>query len=398
MLVGVGARRVRSLFHRAKEAAPCIIFLDEIDAMGGKRHLIENRGRMTLNQLLVEMDGFEQNNGIIVVAATNMPEILDPALTRPGRFDRHVAINLPDVKARKDIIQMYLGDNQAPDVDIESLAKSTIGYSGADLFNMVNTAAIEATKKNLKKITMNAIENAKETVKMGPARKSLVITPETKRLTAFHEAGHAIVALHTKGADPVTSATLMPRGGALGYVSFSPKDELLRSKESMMASLDISMGGRAGEELIFGPDQVTQGAGSDFRKATSIAYAMVTAYGMGGKIGLLTLSKEQVKSTSPETKAMIESEVQEMLEQSYARAKAILIAEKKKHHLLANALLEHETLSKAEIDTVLNEEGITAVKNAKKVAEQALVENEKQYKILDTEPNLLKPAPSMQST
>jgi len=379
MFVGVGASRVRKLFEKAKAMAPCVVFIDEIDAIGGRRDSPDNRyHKMTLNQLLVELDGFEQHTGIVVVAATNIPETLDPAITRPGRFDRSVLVDLPDIKARKEILDLYLGGRSANDVDLDTLAKSTPGMSGAELNNLVNIAAIEATKRNLTKIPMSIIRSSMDHVAMGPARKALVIRPETKRLTAFHEAGHALVGFYSPGQNEIVKATLVPRGHALGMVSWLPNDEHLTSKEDYMAQIDTAMGGRVAEELIFGPSKITPGAGSDLQQATRIARAMVVQLGMGQKIGKLAFTPQELQRgmMSPDTARVVEEEVREILEDSYSRAKVILSSHKKELDLLANALLEHETLTLDEIKMVIHGQDIKGHMTHKKTQEQELTAKE----------------------
>ena len=266
MYVGVGARRVRDLFEAAKAKSPCIIFIDEIDAIGGSRHLKEQSAmKMTLNQLLVEMDGFEQNNGVIVIAATNFPDSLDSALTRPGRFDKHVDVPPPDIGGRKAILELYAKKIPvSADVDMEQLARGTPGFSGAELYNLVNQAAVKASKDGLKAVGMAAFEYAKDKIMMGAERKSAIISPETMRMTAFHEAGHALVALKTDGCDPIHKATIMPRGRSLGMVMQLPDgDQTSMTRKQMLARLDVCMGGRVAEELVYGAENVTSGASSD---------------------------------------------------------------------------------------------------------------------------------------
>jgi len=383
MFVGVGASRVRKLFERAKQVAPCVVFIDEIDAIGGRRDSPDARyHKMTLNQLLVELDGFEQHSGIIVVAATNIPDTLDPAITRPGRFDRQVMIPLPDVKARKDILGLYLAGRAAADVNYESLAKGTTGFSGAEIFNMVNIAAIDATKRNLTKIPMHLVEAAKDHVMMGPERRAMVISPETKNLTAYHESGHAIVGLYAPGENEIVKATLVPRGSALGMVSWQPKDELLPTKEAYLARIDTAMGGRVAEELVFGPNKVTPGAGSDFQQATNIARAMVMQYGMSDRLGKMAFSDSDIRYNriSPETQRAIEDEVRDILDKSYARAKAVLTQHRRELQLLALALLEHETLSLDEIKMVIAGTDIKPHFERKKEDQlQLLVKDEELY-------------------
>ncbi|XP_044505656.1 ATP-dependent zinc metalloprotease FTSH 11, chloroplastic/mitochondrial-like, partial [Mangifera indica] len=277
MFVGVGARRVRSLFQAAKKKAPCIIFIDEIDAVGSTRKQWEGHTKKTLHQLLVEMDGFEQNAGIILMAATNLPDILDPALTRPGRFDRNIVVPNPDVRGRQEILELYLQDKPlAEDVDIKSIARGTPGFNGADLANLVNIAAIKAAVEGLEKITATELGYAKDRILLGTERKTMFISEESKKLTAYHESGHAIVAFNTEGAHPIHKATIMPRGSALGMVTQLPSsDETSVSKKQLLARLDVCMGGRAAEELIFGQDHVTTGASSDLHTAIELAQYMV---------------------------------------------------------------------------------------------------------------------------
>eukprot|EP01038_Epipyxis_sp_PR26KG_P013825 gene13825-18539_t len=286
MYVGVGAKRVRELFEVAKAKSPCIIFIDEIDAIGGSRQLKDQSAmKMTLNQLLVEMDGFQQNNGIIVIAATNFPDSLDSALVRPGRFDKHVDVPMPDIGGRQAILTLY--GKKVPldsDVDMEQLARGTPGFSGAELFNLINQAALKASVDGLKSVGMASLEHAKDKIMMGAERKSAVISPETMKMTAFHEAGHALVALKTAGADPIHKATIMPRGRALGMVMQLPEgDQTSMSRKQMLARLDVCMGGRLAEEIVFGPENVTSGASSDIQQATRLAKAMVTKYGLSDK-------------------------------------------------------------------------------------------------------------------
>ncbi|KAJ4850175.1 ATP-dependent zinc metalloprotease FTSH 11, chloroplastic/mitochondrial [Turnera subulata] len=318
MFVGVGARRVRSLFQAAKKKAPCIIFIDEIDAVGSTRKQWEGHTKKTLHQLLVEMDGFEQNEqGIILMAATNLPDILDPALTRPGRFDRHIVVPNPDVKGRQEILELYLQDKPlADDVDVKAIARGTPGFNGADLANLVNIAAIKAAVEGAERLTAAQLEFAKDRIIMGTERKTMFISEESKKLTAYHESGHAIVALNTEGAHPIHKATIMPRGSALGMVTQLPSsDETSISKKQLLARLDVCMGGRVAEELIFGQDHVTTGASSDLHTATELAQYMVV----------------------------------KLLREAYDRVKTLLRKHEKALHALANALLEYETLSSEEI-------------------------------------------------
>lgn len=357
MFVGVGAARVRKLFAAAKEHAPCIIFIDELDAIGGTRISNDHQpySRMTLNQLLVELDGFDQTEGIIVIGATNFPEILDKALTRPGRFDSKVHVTMPDVRGRKSILQLYLKRSLCgKDVDAEVIARGTPGFSGADLFNLVNQAALRAASTDSKLINMEHFEWAKDKIIMGPERKSAVIEEKNRILVAYHESGHAIVALFTPDAQPVHKATVIPRGSALGYVMQLPeKDELSWSKKQLLAKIDVCMGGRVAEEMIFGEDSITTGASSDMQQATKIARAMVTQYGMSDKVGTVLIDESQEK-LSPELQSVIEGEVKRLIQEAYLRAKNILHKRSKEHKRLAEALLKYESLDANELQIVIS--------------------------------------------
>ncbi|CAM9191094.1 unnamed protein product [Scytosiphon promiscuus] len=354
MFVGVGAKRVRELFAAAKKTSPCIIFIDEIDAIGSSRQLRDSSAlKMTLNQLLVEMDGFDQSSNIIVIAATNFPQTLDHALTRPGRFDKHVAVPLPDVRGREQILGLYTSRTILDaTANLKALAQGTPGFSGADLSNLVNQAAVKASLDGAKAITTEALEWAKDKILMGAERRSAVISEETAKCTAFHEGGHAIVALKTAGAHPVHKATIMPRGNALGMVMQLPEgDQTSMSRKQMLAKMDVCMGGRVAEEMIFGPENVTSGATSDLEQATKIATAMVTQYGMSDKVGKVYMQDHQKEG--PEMRAKVDSEVRELLDKSYQRAWACLQTNRRDLDLLANALIKHETLTGAEIKDLL---------------------------------------------
>ncbi|KAL7614594.1 hypothetical protein Lser_V15G09553 [Lactuca serriola] len=351
MFVGVGARRVRSLFQAAKKKAPCIIFIDEIDAVGSTRKQWEGHTKKTLHQLLVEMDGFEQNEGIILMAATNLPDILDPALTRPGRFDRHIVVQNPDVKGRQEILDLYLQDKPlADDVDVKAIARGTPGFNGADLANLVNVAAIKAAVEGAEKLNAAQLEFAKDRIIMGTERKTMFISEDSKKLTAYHESGHAIVALNTDGAHPIHKATIMPRGSALGMVTQLPSnDETSVSKKQLLARLDVCMGGRVAEELIFGRDHITTGASSDLQSATELAQYMVSSCGMSDVIGPIHI-KERPGS---EMQSRIDAEVVKLLKDAYERVRSLLKKHEKSLHALANALLEYETLNAEDIKRIL---------------------------------------------
>ncbi len=371
MFVGVGASRVRDMFEQGKKNSPCIIFIDEIDAVGRHRGAGMGGGNdereQTLNQLLVEMDGFEANEGVILIAATNRPDVLDPALLRPGRFDRQVVVPNPDIAGRTKILEVHLKKvPAAPDVDARIIARGTPGFSGADLANLVNESALLAARRGKRVVTMQEMEAAKDKVMMGAERKSMVMSDDEKKLTAFHEAGHAIIGVKMKASDPIHKATIIPRGRALGMVMRLPEaDKLSVTREKMHADLAVAMGGRVAEELIFGYDQVTSGASSDIQQATKMAKAMVTQWGMSDKLGpmdygssdggepFLGATYGQSKGNSEETAALIDSEVRRILDEAYELATKLLKKHSKELDLLANALLEYETLTGDEIDELL---------------------------------------------
>jgi len=370
MFVGVGASRVRDMFEQAKKHAPCIIFIDEIDAVGRHRGAGLGGGHdereQTLNQLLVEMDGFEGTEGVIVIAATNRPDVLDPALLRPGRFDRQVVVPLPDVRGREQIIKVHmrkvaLGDDVNPSV----IARGTPGFSGADLANLVNEAALFAARANKKLVEMEDFERAKDKVMMGAERRSMVMTDDEKKLTAYHEAGHTIVGRSLPGHDPVYKVSIIPRGRALGVTMFLPEaDRLSYSKKFLESQLCSLFGGRIAEELIFGKDAVTTGASNDIQRATSIARNMVTKWGLSEKLGPLTYSDEdgevflghsvtKHKEISNETASLIDSEIKDVIDRTYTKAEDILKANIDKLHMMAEALIKYETLDTHQIDDIM---------------------------------------------
>ncbi len=374
MFVGVGASRVRDMFEQAKKNAPCIIFIDEIDAVGRHRGAGLGGGNdereQTLNQLLVEMDGFESNEGIILIAATNRPDVLDPALLRPGRFDRQVVVPNPDVAGREKILRVHMKDVPlAPDVNVKTIARGTPGFSGADLANLVNEAALMAARKDRRMVTHRDFEDAKDKVLMGAERKSMAMNEEEKRLTAYHEAGHAIVAMNVKMADPVHKATIVPRGRALGMVMQLPEGDRYSMKyQQMVDRIAIMAGGRVAEELIFGKDNITSGASSDIQQATKLARAMVTRWGFSDVLGTVAYGENQEEvflghsvarsqNVSEETARIIDSEVKRLVTSGWDEARKILKKKAKDHETLAQALLEYETLSGEEI-TDLIEKGV----------------------------------------
>ena len=369
MFVGVGASRVRDMFEQAKKNAPCIVFIDEIDAVGRHRgHGLGNSNderEQTLNQLLVEMDGFEANEGIIIIAATNRPDVLDPALLRPGRFDRQVVVPIPDIEGREKILAVHMKKVPlAPDVHPRTIARGTPGFTGADLANLVNEAALLAARRNKRLVSMRELEDAKDKVMMGAERRSMVMTDDEKKMTAYHEAGHAIVSVNEAASDPIHKATIIPRGRALGMVMRLPeRDSYSYHRDKMHANLSVAMGGRVAEELVFGHDKVSSGASSDIQYATSLARNMVTKWGMSEKLGPLQYEDQsegylgmggtQRTMMSDETNKLIDSEIRGLVDGAHARATDILRTQEDKLHLLAQAMLEWETLSGEEITRLL---------------------------------------------
>ncbi len=373
MFVGVGASRVRDMFEQAKKNAPCIIFIDEIDAVGRHRGAGLGGGNdereQTLNQLLVEMDGFEANEGIILIAATNRPDVLDPALLRPGRFDRQVVVPNPDIIGRERILKVHVRNVPlAPNVDLKVIARGTPGFSGADLMNLVNEAALMAARRNKRLVTMLEFEDAKDKVMMGAERRSSAMTQEEKKLTAYHEAGHAMVALNVETADPVHKATIIPRGRALGMVMQLPEgDRYSMSYKYMISRLAIMMGGRVAEEITFGKDNITSGASSDIEQATKLARAMVTQWGFSDELGqvaygenqqevFLGHSVAQQKNVSEATAQKIDREIHRLIDDAYSTARQILTDKSEDFKTLAEGLLEYETLSGEEIKALLRGE------------------------------------------
>lgn len=371
MFVGVGASRVRDMFADARKNAPCIIFIDEIDAVGRHRGVGTSGGHeereQTLNQLLVEMDGFEGDEGIIIIAATNRPDVLDKALLRPGRFDRQIEVPYPDIHGREQILGVHMkGKPMAADIDVKYIARGTPGFSGADLANLVNEAALLAARRNKLKISQREFEDARDKVMMGAERRTLAMTEDEKAMTAYHEAGHAIVGMNMKGSMPIHKATIIPRGRALGMVQYLPeRDQISQSREEMIAMMAMAMGGRAAEEIKFGYDKVTSGASSDIEQVTRIATAMVTEYGLSDAIGPIAYKDNDQSSfvpgigrgsaISPETAALIESEIKRFVTEAHQTALDILKKKKKDWVALAEGLLEYETLSGDEIKVLLSD-------------------------------------------
>ncbi len=370
MFVGVGASRVRDMFEQAKKHAPCIIFIDEIDAVGRHRGAGLGGGHdereQTLNQLLVEMDGFEGNEGVIVIAATNRPDVLDPALLRPGRFDRQVVVPLPDIRGREQILKVHmrrvvLGKDVRPNI----IARGTPGFSGADLSNLVNEAALFAARANKKRVEMEEFEQAKDKIMMGAERRSMVMGEEEKKLTAYHESGHAIVGRTVPSHDPVYKVTIIPRGRALGVTMFLPEeDRLSYTRELLESQLSSLFGGRIAEELIFGREKVTTGASNDIERATQLARNMVTKWGLSDKLGPLTYSEDdgevflghsvtQHKAISDETAHTIDEEIRTIIDRNYERSENILKDNMDKLHLMAEALIKYETIDSDQIDDIM---------------------------------------------
>ena len=364
MFVGVGASRVRDMFEQAKKNAPCIIFVDEIDAVGRNRNAGFNGGNdereQTLNALLVEMDGFNDNEGIIIIAATNRVDVLDPALLRPGRFDRQITVSNPDITGREKILKVH--SRNVPlgaDVDLKVVARGTPGFSGADLANLINEAALLAARRSKRIVTKLEFEDARDKILMGAERRTLVMTEEEKRMTAYHEGGHALVSLNMEGSIPIHKATIIPRGRALGMVQSLPeRDQISQSYKEMIAHLAMAMGGRVAEEIVFGKENVTSGAAADIQQATKMARAMVTQLGFSPKLGRMAYDDPNADpfrgpKVAEETQRTIDSEINRLVEEGYETAKKILTKKRKDLDTLANGLLEYETLSGQEIVDLL---------------------------------------------
>lgn len=364
LYVGVGAKRIRELFNQAREKAPAIVFIDELDAIGGKRNPKDQAyAKQTLNQLLVELDGFSQTEGIIIIGATNFPQSLDKALTRPGRFDKEVVVELPDVRGRVDILKHHMENVETADnVDPTIIARGTPGFSGAELMNLVNQAAVHASQLSALAVDMSHFEWAKDKILMGAAKKKMVITEESRRNTAYHEAGHAIMAMFSPGATPLYKATILPRGRALGVTFQLPEmDKTDMTKKECFSRLDVCMGGKIAEEMIHGPENVTSGCSSDLANATSIARAMVTSYGMSDKIGPVRLSDDW-ESWSPKLRDMADNEVRQFLVDSEERTRQLLKEKKVELLRLAEGLLEYETLTREEMEKVVRGEPLNKPK------------------------------------
>ena len=376
MFVGVGASRVRDMFEQAKKNAPCLIFIDEIDAVGRQRGAGLGGGHdereQTLNQMLVEMDGFEGNEGVIVIAATNRPDVLDPALTRPGRFDRQVVVGLPDVKGREQILKVHMRKVPiGPDVDAMTLARGTPGYSGADLANLVNEAALFAARTNKRTVTMVEFEKAKDKINMGPERRTMIMTDKQKESTAYHEAGHAIVGYLVPEHDPVHKVTIIPRGRALGVTFFLPEgDQVSISQKQLESKLSTLYAGRLAEDLIYGEENISTGASNDIKVATNIARNMVTQWGFSDKLGpilytenegevFLGRSMAKAKHMSDETAHVIDEEVRAIVTRNYERARQILIDNMDILHAMKDALVKYETIEEEQIKQLMNRQPVT---------------------------------------
>ncbi|MEN3176541.1 ATP-dependent zinc metalloprotease FtsH [Gluconobacter sp. OJA] len=404
MFVGVGASRVRDMFEQGKKAAPCIIFIDEIDAVGRHRGAGLGGGNdereQTLNQMLVEMDGFESNEGVILIAATNRPDVLDPALLRPGRFDRQVVVPNPDVAGREKILRVHM--KKVPlssDVDPKVIARGTPGFSGADLANLVNEAALMAARQGRRTVGMAQFEEAKDKVMMGAERRSMVMTEDEKRSTAYHEAGHAICAIFTPGSDPIHKATIVPRGRALGLVTTLPeKDNISYSRKWCLARLVIAMGGRVAEEIIFGPEEVSAGASGDIKSATDLARRMVTEWGMSDKLGMISYgdngqevflghSVTQNKNLSEQTARDIDVEIKALIDTAYQQAHHLLLTRIDDLHRLTAALLEYETLTGDDVGRIMRGEAI------ERPSDDEQLPDNRRASVPTTRPGAFDPAP-----
>ncbi|MFT8482282.1 MAG: ATP-dependent zinc metalloprotease FtsH [Gluconobacter cerinus] len=404
MFVGVGASRVRDMFEQGKKAAPCIIFIDEIDAVGRHRGAGLGGGNdereQTLNQMLVEMDGFESNEGVILIAATNRPDVLDPALLRPGRFDRQVVVPNPDVAGREKILRVHM--KKVPlssDVDPKVIARGTPGFSGADLANLVNEAALMAARQGRRTVGMAQFEEAKDKVMMGAERRSMVMTEDEKRSTAYHEAGHAICAIFTPGSDPILKATIVPRGRALGLVMTLPeKDNISYSRKWCLARLVIAMGGRVAEEIIFGPEEVSAGASGDIKSATDLARRMVTEWGMSDKLGMISYgdngqevflghSVTQNKNLSEQTARDIDVEIKALIDTAYQQAHHLLLTRIDDLHRLTAALLEYETLTGDDVGRIMRGEAI------ERPSDDEQLPDNRRASVPTTRPGAFDPAP-----